>query len=92
MKLKLFTTLLAGLFFAVQYALWFGDKNVFDLINLRQTTELTRQQNADLQQANDKLAAEVIDLKKGGETIETVARSQFGLIKKDETFYQIVEE
>ncbi len=92
MKLKLFTTLLAGLFFAVQYALWFGDKNVFDLINLRQTTELTRQQNADSQQANDKLAAEVIDLKKGGETIETVARSQFGLIKKDETFYQIVEE
>ncbi len=92
MKLKLFATLLAGLFLAVQYALWFGDKNVFDLLRLKQTTELTQRENAALQQHNDKLVAEVIDLKEGGETVETLARSQFGLIKKDETFYQIVEE
>lgn len=92
MKLKLFGALLAGLFLAVQYALWFGDKNVFDLYRLKQATELTQRENTALQQRNDKLVAEVIDLKEGGETVETLARSQFGLIKKDETFYQIVEE
>ena len=92
MKLKLFGALLAGLFLAVQYALWFGDKNVFDLYRLKQATELTQRENTTLQQRNDKLVAEVIDLKEGGETVETLARSQFGLIKKDETFYQIVEE
>ena len=92
MKLKLFSIALAGLFLAVQYALWFGDKNTFDLLRLNQSTELTRNENTSLQQRNDKLVAEVIDLKQGGETFETLARSHFGLIKKDETFYQIVEE
>ena len=92
MKLKLFSIALAGLFLTVQFALWFGDKNVFDLLRLQQTTELTRNENSALQQRNDKLVAEVIDLKEGGETVETLARSHFGLIKKDETFYQIVEE
>lgn len=89
--MKIVTTIIAGLFLAVQYALWFGDKNLFDLYRLRQVTELTAQENVSLQQRNDKLLAEVIDLKEGGETVETLARSELGLIKKDETFYQIVE-
>ena len=89
--MKIVTIIVAGLFLAVQYALWFGDKNVFDLYRLQQVTELTRQENLALQQRNDKLLAEVIDLKEGGETVETLARSELGLIKEDESFYQIVE-
>ena len=79
MKLKLVVAVLAGLFLAVQYALWFGDKNAFDLHRLTKTTEQTRQENAALQQRNDKLVTEVIDLKEGGETVETLARSQLRL-------------
>ncbi len=89
--MKLFATLLAGLFLAVQYALWFGDKNIFDLYHLKRATELTQQENATVQQHNDKLLAEANDLKEGGETVETLARSQFGLIKENETFFQIIE-
>ena len=92
MKHKLFIAGLVGLLLAVHYALWFGDKNFFDLLRQKNTTAQTREQNNLLQQRNDKLLAEVIDLKEGGETVETLARSEFGLIKKDETFYQIVEE
>jgi len=83
---------LVALLAALQYALWFGDKNLFDLHRLTAATEQTRQHSAQLQQRNDKLVTEVIDLKEGGETVETVARSQFGLIKPGETFYQIVDE
>ena len=83
---------MGGLFVALQYALWVGDKNVLDWLRLTQDTALIQQENAALRQRNDKLVAEVVDLKEGGETVESVARSQFGLIKKDETFYQIVEE
>ena len=90
--MKTFTTLLVGLFLALQYALWFGDKNLFDLLHLKRATEQTQQENVALQQHNDKLLAEVIDLKEGGETVETLARSQYGLIKKNETFYQVVEQ
>lgn len=83
---------LAALLVALQYALWFGDKNLFDLRRLSVATEQTRQAGVALQRRNDKLVAEVIDLKEGGETVETLARSQFGLIKPGETFYQIVDE
>ena len=83
---------MGGLFVALQYALWVGDKNVLDWLRLTQDTALIQQENAALRQRNDKLVAEVVDLKEGGETVESVARSQFGLIKKNETFYQIVEE
>ncbi len=79
-------------FIAVQYALWFGDKNVFDLYRLHQTAQQTRLQNIEMAQRNQRLVAEVIDLKEGGETVETIARSELGLIKKQETFYQIIEQ
>jgi hypothetical protein len=37
------------------------------------------------------LSAEVQDLKNGNEAIEERARSELGLVKPDETFYQVVE-
>lgn len=78
-------------FLGVQYALWFGDKSVFDLVRKYQGTEEARLLNASLAQENGRLLAEVIDLKEEGETVETLARSRFGLVKENETFYQIVE-
>ncbi|CAJ2376217.1 MAG: Cell division protein FtsB [Arenicellales bacterium IbO2] len=90
-NMNFFKLLSVALLFALQYALWFGDKNYFDLQRLQNATAHIFAENAVLQQRNEKLLAEVIDLKKGGETIETLARSQFGLVKKGETFFQIVE-
>jgi len=84
--------LLLGLLVGTQYALWFGDKNVFDLHQLRQSAEQTRQQNLELAERNQHLLSEVVDLKGGGETVETIARSDLGFIKNGETFYQIIEE
>jgi len=89
--MKFFTILSAVLLLALQYALWFGDKNFFDLHRLQRATAQIHAENTALQQRNDKLRAEVIDLKQGGETIETLARSQFGMVKEGETFFQIVE-
>jgi len=37
------------------------------------------------------LEAEVLDLRKGKEAIEEIARHDLGLIRKDETFFQIIE-
>ena len=84
--------LLLGLLVGTQYALWFGDKNVFDLHQLNQSAEQTRQQNQEHAERNQRLLSEVVDLKSGGETVETIARSDLGLIKDGETFYQIIEE
>ncbi len=64
---------------------------MIDLKRLKASVEHTRMGNQKLDQRNQKLLAEVIDLKQGGETIETLARSELGLIKPEETFYQIIE-
>ncbi len=84
--------LLIALLISTQYALWFGDKNVFDWYNLNASAEQTRLKNLKHTERNQRLLAEVVDLKSGGETVETIARSEFGLIKEGETFYQIIEE
>lgn len=76
---------------SVHYALWFGDKNVFDLSRLNQAAQQIRLENEAMSQRNQRLVAEVVDLKEGGETVETIARSELGLIKAGETFYQIIE-
>jgi len=89
--LKPVNLLLLTILLSLQYALWFGDKNVFDLNLLKKTAESVRLENVGLSRRNDKLLAEVIDLKEGGETVETLARSQLGMIKQGETFYQIIE-
>ena len=85
------TSILILILCSLHYALWIGDKNFPDLKNLQRTVATTVANNQALDQRNQKLLAEVIDLKEGGETIETLARSELGLIKPDETFYQIIE-
>ncbi|WP_423907306.1 septum formation initiator family protein [Candidatus Spongiihabitans sp.] len=89
--MKPINLILLIIFLGAQYALWFGDKNVFDWYRLNQAAEQTRLENVELDQRNQRLVAEVIDLKEGGETVETIARSVLGLIKKGETFYQIID-
>ena len=88
---KIMLSFLISVLVSLQYALWIGDKNVIDLKRLQSAVDKTKLKNAELDQRNQKLLAEVIDLKQGGETIETLARSELGLIKEGETFYQIVE-
>lgn len=85
------TFLLVLLLVGLQFALWVGDKNVLDFNRLRASVERTDLENTAQEQRNQKLLAEVIDLKEGGETVETLARFNLGLIKPDETFYQIID-
>ena len=44
-----------------------------------------------LGERNQKLEAEVIDLKTGIEAIEERARTDLGMIKNDEVYYQVID-
>ncbi len=57
----------------------------------QQQLEKLQHQLAIKQQRNKSLEAEVLDLRKGQEAIEEIARHDLGLIKKDETFFQVIE-
>ncbi len=75
---------------ALQYKLWRGAGGMREVESLRQHLAEQKAQNAELKARNDALSAEVQDLKQGREAIEGRARSELGLIKPGETFYQVV--
>ena len=79
------------LFAGTQYALWFGDKNVFDLYRLKETVRQTAQTIEMQSHENRRFNAEVNALKTEGESVETIARSELGLIRQGEDFYQIID-
>ena len=75
----------------MQYKLWFGDGSVREVMDLRQKLEQQENKNYQVKQRNAVLEAEVENLKTGLDAIEERARSELGMIKKDETFIHIIE-
>ncbi len=74
----------------LQYKLWTGNGSLIQVRDLEQLKLTQMEENKRLQERNQSLAAEVQDLKQGLEAIEERARSEMGMIKSDETFFQIV--
>lgn len=75
----------------LQYRLWVGEGSLAEVSTLQQQVEEQKKQNVSLRDRNAALDAEVTDLKTGFEAIEERARSELGMIREDETFYQVVE-
>ena len=90
MRNRILPILMVGLLLVLQYRLWFGKHSIPDLKDMQEKIELQVQQNANLQQRNDLLKADINDLKIGLEAIEERARNELGLIKQGETFYRIL--
>ncbi|HEA25882.1 MAG TPA: cell division protein FtsB [Ectothiorhodospiraceae bacterium] len=90
MGLKSILTILIVLFVLLQYRLWLGTGGLVRLWQINQAVEQQLQENNRLEERNLALEAEVIDLKRGLEAVEERARSELGMIKKGETFVQIV--
>lgn len=82
--------ILVVLLIALQLKLWLGEGGMRDLDALRARVVAQDAENAQLKKRNEALSAEVQDLKHGQQAIEARARSELGLIKPGETFYQVV--
>ena len=89
--MKAILAALAILFVLLQFKLWFGDGSIKDGWRLQDAIASQSSENAQLKERNQALIAEVDDLKQGLEAIEERARSELGMIKKGETFYQVVD-
>jgi len=78
-------------FFAVlQYHLWLASGGVFAVMRLKHRIALQEANNTQLQKQNAILLAEILSLKNGSSAIENRARTDLGMVKKDEVFYQVV--
>lgn len=88
--LKWLALILIALLIGLQIKLWVGDGGMRDLRAIRARVSEQQTENARLKQRNDALRADVEDLKHGQDSVESRARSQLGLIKPGEVFYQVV--
>lgn len=74
----------------LQFRLWFGEGGFTDVQRLERRVEEQRDRNETLAKRNAELQAEVEDLRERLEAVEERARSELGLIKEGEEFYQVV--
>lgn len=89
--MRLLTLILVILIAALQYPLWLGKGSWLRVWDLNQQIDKQKAGNTALKARNDTLDAEVRDLKTGYAAIEERARSELGMIKQDEVFYQVMD-
>jgi cell division protein FtsB len=75
----------------MQYRLWFAEGSFAEEHRLELQVEEQTRINAELQARNAVLEREVLELQTGNKGVEQRAREQLGLVRKGETFYQIVD-
>ncbi len=81
--------LLVALLVVVHAQLWFGRGSVGNVAEMQRKLQQQQAANARQQQANDRLAAEVRDLKEGLEMVEEKARAELGMVKPNEIFVNV---
>jgi len=88
--LRILLVILVVVIALLQAKMWFGEGGYRDVQRLAERVEQQAQENELLAQRNRELQAEVEDLRQGLEAIEERARSELGMVKEDEQFYQVV--
>jgi cell division protein FtsB len=76
----------------LQYPLWLGKGSWLKVWEVDQQVTTQHEINEKLKIRNTALDAEVRDLKQGYDAIEERARTELGMIKQDEVFFQLMED
>jgi cell division protein FtsB len=87
--MKLVTLGLLLLLALVQAELWAGKGGRSYVVQLQSQLQAQQQANDAARLRNQRLAAEVNDLKEGLEMVEEQARSELGMVKPDEILVQL---
>lgn len=88
---KILIAILILLIIQLQYRLWLGDGSISEVQEYQQQLDILTKDAKEKQERNEALYAEVLDLRKGEEAIEERARYELGMIKRNETFFQVIE-
>ncbi len=89
--MKFITIIMVLLLLLLQYRLWSGNGSLIEVSHLRDEIKNIKSENEQLKERNLSLMAEVFNLKQGHEAIEEIARSEMGMVKDGEIFYQIID-
>ena len=83
--------ILIALLLSLQYRLWVGEGSLAEVWSLKKAGAVQSTENIGLKERNAALEADVQDLKQGLDAAEERARTELGMIKDGEVFYQIIE-
>jgi cell division protein FtsB len=75
----------------LQTRLWHGDGSIPQVYAYQQQLDKLKAQQLQNKTRNTQLYNEVLNLRNGTEAIEERARHELGMIKHNETFFQIIE-
>ena len=87
--MRLLALILAGFVVALQYPLWFGKGGWLRVRDLQQQVDAQKAVTAKLDARTRAFDAEVRDLKTGFDALEERARSELGMIRQDEVYFQL---
>jgi len=90
-QIRLLFGILLLTFVVLQYRLWVGQGSLAEVAQLKRQIAQQDKRLQEMRERNSVLRAEVDNLKHGLEAVEARARSELGMIKEGETFYQIVQ-
>lgn len=75
----------------LQLQLWFGEGSRMHVYQLRKEIAVQQETLATLRARNEILEAQVRSLKENLDTVEGLARSDLGMIRRGETFFLVTE-
>ena len=90
MTLRIVAGLLLAALLVLQYRIWASPNGMREVWRLERAIEAQVEENGRLSERNRTLAAEVRDLKEGRKAIEERARTDLGMVRANETFFQVV--
>lgn len=82
--------LLVAVLIFLQYHLWFESGGISDMLRLKKALTLQTQQNDMLRKENEELISQIQHIQNNQDAAEARARGELGMVKKGETFYQVV--
>jgi len=89
MRSRIVPIILVLLLLIIQWQLWTGRGSIRDVAQLQEKLADQKEANAKAAINNERLSAEVNDLKEGLEMVEERARQELGMVKPNEVFVQI---
>jgi cell division protein FtsB len=88
--MRIVTYILLALLLLLQYPLWVGKGSWLKVWEIDQQVKEQKQTNEQNRKRNAALNAEMQDLKSGTDALEERARSELGMIKQHEVFFQVI--
>ena len=79
------------LFISLQHSLFLSNNSLFTYFSLSNSIKSSSEEVVGYQANNKKLREEIKEIRKDKNFIEVYARENFGYIKKNEIFYQIIK-